>query len=78
MATTAPYGPGRPAQPGPAPRPHLDYGGSTGYGRAYRRRLHGNWGVVDTEDCINAARHLVPPDQARPGGPAPELPHSAA
>ncbi len=37
----------------------VDYGGSTGYGRAYRKRLNGNWGVVDVEDCINAARHLV-------------------
>ncbi len=37
----------------------VDYGGSTGYGRAYRRRLLGNWGVVDTVDCINAARYLA-------------------
>jgi len=37
----------------------VNYGGSTGYGRAYRRRLNGNWGVVDTMDCINAARYLV-------------------
>jgi dipeptidyl aminopeptidase/acylaminoacyl peptidase len=37
----------------------VDYGGSTGYGRAYRERLHGNWGVVDTLDCINAARQLA-------------------
>jgi dipeptidyl aminopeptidase/acylaminoacyl peptidase len=37
----------------------VDYGGSTGYGRAYRRRLDGQWGVVDTRDCINAARHLA-------------------
>jgi dipeptidyl aminopeptidase/acylaminoacyl peptidase len=37
----------------------VDHGGSTGYGRAYRQRLNGNWGVVDVDDCINAARHLV-------------------
>jgi dipeptidyl aminopeptidase/acylaminoacyl peptidase len=37
----------------------VDYGGSAGYGRAYRMRLNGNWGVVDVDDCINAARFLV-------------------
>jgi dipeptidyl aminopeptidase/acylaminoacyl peptidase len=37
----------------------VNYGGSTGYGREYRERLNGNWGVVDTMDCINAARYLV-------------------
>jgi dipeptidyl aminopeptidase/acylaminoacyl peptidase len=37
----------------------VDYGGSSGYGRAYRERLKGNWGVVDTVDCINAARFLA-------------------
>jgi dipeptidyl aminopeptidase/acylaminoacyl peptidase len=37
----------------------VDYGGSTGYGRAYRDRLEGAWGVVDVEDCVNAARHAV-------------------
>jgi dipeptidyl aminopeptidase/acylaminoacyl peptidase len=37
----------------------VNYGGSSGFGRAYRLRLNGNWGVVDVDDCINAARHLV-------------------
>jgi dipeptidyl aminopeptidase/acylaminoacyl peptidase len=37
----------------------VDYGGSTGYGRAYRQRLHGQWGVVDVDDCIAAAQYLV-------------------
>ena len=34
----------------------VDYGGSTGYGRAYRRRLIGEWGVVDVDDCVAGAR----------------------
>jgi dipeptidyl aminopeptidase/acylaminoacyl peptidase len=37
----------------------VDYGGSSGYGRAYRQRLNGDWGVVDVEDVIAAVRHLV-------------------
>ena len=37
----------------------VNYGGSTGYGRVYRQRLNGNWGVVDLHDCINAATYLV-------------------
>lgn len=37
----------------------VDYGGSTGYGRAYRERLKGQWGLVDVDDCINAARYVV-------------------
>lgn len=36
----------------------VNYSGSSGYGRAYRERLNGMWGVVDMEDCINAARYL--------------------
>ncbi|MFE9740536.1 alpha/beta hydrolase family protein [Streptomyces sp. NPDC006477] len=37
----------------------VDYGGSVGYGRAYRERLAGAWGVVDVEDCVTVARALV-------------------
>jgi dipeptidyl aminopeptidase/acylaminoacyl peptidase len=37
----------------------VNYGGSTGYGRAYRERLNGLYGVVDVQDCVNAARYLV-------------------
>jgi dipeptidyl aminopeptidase/acylaminoacyl peptidase len=37
----------------------VDYGGSTGYGREYRRRLDGQWGVVDVDDCVAAAQYLV-------------------
>ena len=37
----------------------VNYGGSTGYGRRYRERLKGEWGVVDVVDCIAAARHLA-------------------
>jgi dipeptidyl aminopeptidase/acylaminoacyl peptidase len=37
----------------------VNYGGSTGYGRAYRERLNGTWGVVDVEDSEHGARHLI-------------------
>jgi dipeptidyl aminopeptidase/acylaminoacyl peptidase len=37
----------------------VNYGGSTGYGREYRERLDGAWGIVDVEDCVNGARHLA-------------------
>src|SRR5829696_8173640 len=37
----------------------VNYGGSTGYGREYRRRLEGMWGVIDVEDCANGASYLA-------------------
>ena len=37
----------------------VNYGGSTGYGRKYRERLNKAWGIVDVDDCSNAARYLV-------------------
>ena len=37
----------------------VNYGGSTGYGREYRDRLKGQWGIVDVDDCVNGARYLV-------------------
>jgi len=37
----------------------VDYGGSTGYGRTYRQALQGQWGVMDVDDCVNAALWLA-------------------
>ncbi|MEM7128767.1 MAG: S9 family peptidase [Chloroflexota bacterium] len=44
----------------------VNYGGSTGYGREFRERLNGRWGIVDVDDCVNAARYLV--DQGQVDG----------
>jgi dipeptidyl aminopeptidase/acylaminoacyl peptidase len=45
----------------------VNYGGSTGYGREFRERLNGQWGIVDLQDSVNAARHLVAQREADPG-----------
>ena len=37
----------------------VNYGGSTGFGREYRQRLNGRWGVVDVDDCVNGAKYLA-------------------
>lgn len=37
----------------------VNYGGSTGYGRAYRQRLDGQWGIVDVRDCVDGALALA-------------------
>ncbi|WP_419933439.1 prolyl oligopeptidase family serine peptidase [Candidatus Poriferisodalis sp.] len=44
----------------------VNYGGSTGYGTAFRNLLRGQWGVVDTQDCIAAALHLAQDGVADP------------
>jgi dipeptidyl aminopeptidase/acylaminoacyl peptidase len=44
----------------------VNYGGSSGYGRSYRERLDGKWGIVDVDDCVNGARYLV--EQGRVDG----------
>ena len=41
----------------------VNYGGSTGYSRAYRQRLNGQWGVVDVHDCANGAHYLAAQDR---------------
>ncbi|HEX6602573.1 MAG TPA: S9 family peptidase [Solirubrobacterales bacterium] len=42
----------------------VNYRGSSGYGREYRNKLRGTWGMVDTEDCVNAALYLADQGEA--------------
>jgi dipeptidyl aminopeptidase/acylaminoacyl peptidase len=42
----------------------VNYGGSSGYGRAYRERLRGQWGIVDVVDCVTAALALADTGEA--------------
>ena len=44
----------------------VNYAGSTGYGRAYRQRLDGQWGIADVADCAAGARHLAKAGLADP------------
>lgn len=44
----------------------VDYGGSTGYGKEYRRRLRKNWGIVDVDDVCAGAQYLVSKGRADP------------
>ena len=44
----------------------VDYGGSTGYGREYRKALDGEWGIVDVDDCVAGAEWLVAEGLADP------------
>ncbi|MFI6795908.1 S9 family peptidase [Streptosporangium canum] len=44
----------------------VNYGGSTGYGRAYRERLRHQWGMVDVRDCETVAHGLIAAGRAHP------------
>jgi dipeptidyl aminopeptidase/acylaminoacyl peptidase len=44
----------------------VNYRGSSGFGRAYRRLLDGRWGETDWQDCVAAARFLAERDEADP------------
>ena len=44
----------------------VNYGGSTGYGRDYRERLNGQWGIVDVDDCVSAVTALIDRDDVDP------------
>lgn len=44
----------------------VNYGGSSGYGREYRQRLNGRWGIVDVADCVAGAQHVAAQGLADP------------
>lgn len=45
----------------------VDYRGSSGYGRAFRRSVHGQWGDADAHDCTAVAEHFIDMGRVRPG-----------
>jgi dipeptidyl aminopeptidase/acylaminoacyl peptidase len=44
----------------------VDYHGSTGYGRTFRKSLDGSWGRLDVDDCITVANHFIASGRVRP------------
>jgi dipeptidyl aminopeptidase/acylaminoacyl peptidase len=44
----------------------VDYGGSTGYGKGYRKRLEGTWGITDVDDCVAGAQEMARRGEADP------------
>ena len=44
----------------------VNYGGSTGYGRTYRARLNGQWGIADVDDCVNGVKYLIDQEKIDP------------
>ncbi len=44
----------------------LNYRGSSGFGREYRRSLYGQWGIADVQDAVNAAKYLVKEQRVNP------------
>ena len=44
----------------------VNYGGSTGYGSEYRKRLNRKWGIVDVQDSVNGSKYLIDKNKADP------------
>ena len=45
---------------------NVNYGGSTGYGSEYRKRLNHKWGIVDVQDSVNGSKYLIDKNKADP------------